>query len=163
MIARNFLKFPEALRFQRELFSNGYHNQPRIMRLMECVFSWIPTVPDWWKAKKASARALAKLVKKAMLHLFDSATFCGIFCKGVNLIMELEIYNAFIKAGVPEAEAKAAVESINREIDKRYTLHAAQLVTKNDLAEAKLEIIKWSIGTMFAAVGLFATITKLWQ
>lgn len=77
--------------------------------------------------------------------------------------MELEIYNAFVKAGVPEAEAKAAVESINREIDKRYSLHAAQLVTKNDLAEAKLEIIKWSIGTMFAAVGLFATITKLWQ
>jgi len=77
--------------------------------------------------------------------------------------MELEIYNAFVKAGVPEAEARAAVESINKEIDKRYSLHATQLATKSDLAEAKVEIIKWTIGSMIAAVGLFATITKLWQ
>ena len=77
--------------------------------------------------------------------------------------MELEIYSAFVKAGVSEADAKAAVESINKEIDRRYGLHAAQLVTKSDLAEAKIEIIKWSIGTMFAAVGLFATIIKLWS
>lgn len=77
--------------------------------------------------------------------------------------MELEIYNAFVKAGVPEAEAKAAVESLNKEIDKRYSLHAAQLATKSDLAEAKVEIIKWTIGSMMASVGLFATITKLWQ
>jgi uncharacterized protein YajQ (UPF0234 family) len=77
--------------------------------------------------------------------------------------MELEIYNAFVKAGVPEAEARAAVESINKEIDKRYSLHATQLATKSDLAEAKVEIIKWTIGSMMAAVGLFATITKLWQ
>ena len=77
--------------------------------------------------------------------------------------MELEIYNAFVKAGVPEAEARAAVESINKEIDKRYSLHATQLATKSDLAEAKVEIIKWTIGSMIAAVGLFAMITKLWQ
>lgn len=75
--------------------------------------------------------------------------------------MELEIYEAFTAAGVPEAKAKAAVESINREIDKRYSLHAEQLTTKADLAEAKTEIIKWTVGTMFAAVGLFAAIVKL--
>jgi len=88
--------------------------------------------------------------------------------------MELEIYNAFVKAGVSEADAKAAVESINKEIDKRYALHSQQLSTRGDLAELKtsirsdlaefkLEIMKWTIGTMFAAVALFATITKLWQ
>lgn len=77
--------------------------------------------------------------------------------------MELEIYNAFVKAGVPAEEAKAAVESINKEIDKRYSLHASQLATKSDLADAKVEIIKWIIGSMFAAVALFATITKLWH
>ena len=77
--------------------------------------------------------------------------------------MDLEIYNAFVKAGVPEADAKAAVESINKEIDKRYALHATQLTTKTVLADAKVEIIKWSIGTMFAAVGLFAAVTKLWH
>jgi len=77
--------------------------------------------------------------------------------------MELEIYNAFVKAGVSESDAKAAVESINREIDKRYTLHAQQLATKSDLSEAKVEIIKWTIGSMLASVGLFATITKIWH
>ena len=77
--------------------------------------------------------------------------------------MELEIYNAFVKAGVPAEEAKAAVESINKEIDKRYSLHASQLATKSDLADAKVEIIKWTIGSMLAAVALFATITKLWH
>ena len=75
--------------------------------------------------------------------------------------MELEIYEAFVSAGVSEAKAKAAVESINREIDKRYSLHSTQLTTKADLAEAKTEIIKWRIGTMLAAVGLFAAIVKL--
>jgi hypothetical protein len=44
--------------------------------------------------------------------------------------MALEIYSAFIKAGVSEAVAKAVVESINKEIDKRYSLHATQLFTK---------------------------------
>ena len=68
--------------------------------------------------------------------------------------MELEIYSAFVKAGVSEADAKAAGESINKEIDKRYSLHAQQLFTKADGAELKAEIIKWSVGTVFAAVGL---------
>ena len=99
--------------------------------------------------------------------------------------MELEIYNAFVKAGVSAADATAVVESISKEIDKRYALHSQQLSTRGDLAELrttlvsdlaelkttlrsdladfKVEIMKWSIGTMFAAVALFATITKLWQ
>ena len=77
--------------------------------------------------------------------------------------MELELFNAFVKAGVPEADAKAAVESINKEIDKRYSLHAQQLFTKADGAEFKAEIIKWLIGTIFAAVGLFAVVSKLFH
>ena len=75
--------------------------------------------------------------------------------------MELEIYDAFIKAGVPEHDAKAAVDSLNREIDKRYSLHAQQLTTKADLSDAKVEIIKWTVGSMVAAVSMFATITAL--
>ena len=53
------------------------------------------------------------------------------------------------------------MESFNKEIDKRYSLHVQQLFTKADGAELKAEIIKWSIGTVFAAVGLFAALTKL--
>lgn len=88
--------------------------------------------------------------------------------------MELEIYSAFVKAGVSEADAKAAVESINREIDRRYSQHANELATKADLtaglAELKTELIKsiaesqrWTITAIFAAVALFATISKLWH
>ena len=77
--------------------------------------------------------------------------------------MEVEIYTAFIKSGVSDSEAKAAVESLNRAIDRRYSFHAQQLDTKGDLSETKVEIIKWTIGSMLASVGLFATITKLWH
>jgi hypothetical protein len=70
MIAKNFMKYPEALRFQRELFSNGYHNSPRIMRLMECVFDWTATVPNWWKEAKGRARDLAKRVRKSINDFF---------------------------------------------------------------------------------------------
>ena len=88
--------------------------------------------------------------------------------------MELEIYNAFVKAGVSEQDAKNAVESINREIDKRYAMHAEALATRSDIglvrteiAELKTELIKavaesqrWTITAVFAAVGLFAAIVK---
>ncbi len=77
--------------------------------------------------------------------------------------MELEIYRALIKINVPADDAQAVADSINKEIDKRYTLHASQLVTKGDLSEAKVEIIKWTIASMFAAVALFATIAKIWH
>ena len=82
--------------------------------------------------------------------------------------MELEIYNAFIKAGVAEADAKAVVESINREIDKRYSLHASQLFTKADgeglradMARMVAESQLWTITAVFAAVGLFAALSKV--
>jgi len=82
--------------------------------------------------------------------------------------------------------AKAAVESINREMDKRFALHSSQLAThgnveavrkevaelafatKKDIAELKAELIKaiaesqrWTITAIFAAVGIFAALTKV--
>lgn len=88
--------------------------------------------------------------------------------------MELEIYNAFVKAGVPADEAKAAVESINKEIDKRYSLHASQLATrgdiesvKKDMAEMEARLIRsmndmqrWTITATFAAVAAMAALSK---
>ena len=86
--------------------------------------------------------------------------------------MELEIYNVFVKAGVSAEDAKSAVESINKEIDKRYSLHTSQLAIKGDLADLrtviradlsdfKIEIIKWSIASTISAVALFAGLGKL--
>jgi len=75
--------------------------------------------------------------------------------------MELEIYTAFRKVGVEDADARAVVESINKEIDRRYSLHKEQLFTKADGAELKAEIIKWCMGSIFASVGVFAALTKM--
>lgn len=102
--------------------------------------------------------------------------------------MELEIYSAFIKAGISEQDAKAAVDSISKEIDKRYAVHSQQLSTRGDVetvrkelaeAEAKLmrelassktelmrslaEYQRWTVMAMFGAVGIFAAIAKIWQ
>jgi multidrug resistance efflux pump len=96
--------------------------------------------------------------------------------------MELELYSALQEAGVSEEKAKAVVESVRKEIDQRYNLHSKQLATQGDvekvradvervrtdlekvrveIANAKTEIIKWNIGAIIMAVGLFATIAKI--
>ena len=91
--------------------------------------------------------------------------------------MGLENYGAFVKVGVSDSDAKAAVDSINMEIDKRYALHAQQLATRGDvkgvsedmavmasrLFRAINELQPWALASIFAAVGLFAAITKLWH
>jgi ribosomal protein L29 len=96
--------------------------------------------------------------------------------------MELEIYSAFVNAGIPADAAKAAVDSISKEIDKRYALHSQQLATHGDVEQVRKEVAdvktsiaemesrllramsdmqRWTITAMFAAIGLFAAISKL--
>ena len=91
--------------------------------------------------------------------------------------MELEIYSAFVKAGVSESDAKAAVESINKEIDKRYAVHVQQLATRGDIESVKRgmaemesrllramnDMQRWTLASIFAAVALFAAVTKIWH
>lgn len=72
MIARNYIKYPEALRFQCEMFSNGYHNSPRLMRLMEVFFDWTPTVPQWVKEAKNRAGQIVKAWKSRQTELFET-------------------------------------------------------------------------------------------
>jgi hypothetical protein len=93
----------------------------------------------------------------------EGSYFTDFLKRGRLKIVELEIYRALIKINVSADDAQAVADSINKEIDKRYELHSSQLVGKADLAEAKVEIIKWTIGSMLASVGPFATITKLWH
>lgn len=69
MIAANYIKHPDALRFQRELFHNGFKNSPRIMRLMECVFKFAPEVPQWAKDAARKARQLVKMWKAGQITL----------------------------------------------------------------------------------------------
>ena len=64
MIAKNYVRYPEALRFQVEMFSRSYKNSPRIMRLMECIFSFAPSVPSWVREAQLRAKALVKKWKQ---------------------------------------------------------------------------------------------------
>ena len=67
MIAKNYIRYPEALRFQVEMFSNGYKNSPRIMRLMTVIFEWKDAIPAWVKDAAAAAKRLVKHWKKSQI------------------------------------------------------------------------------------------------
>ena len=91
--------------------------------------------------------------------------------------MDLEIYNAFVKAGVSESDARAAVESINKVIDSRYSLHSQQLATRGDvekvskevsemearLLRAMAEMQRWTLTALFAAIGALAVFLKFFN
>jgi hypothetical protein len=90
--------------------------------------------------------------------------------------MDLEVVDALKAAGVPDDKARAVVASLHREIDQRYALHAAQLVTRGDLvdglagvklaiaqletktvtliAETRVDLIQWFLGSMIAMTGI---------
>jgi peptidoglycan hydrolase CwlO-like protein len=96
--------------------------------------------------------------------------------------MELEIYSAFKAAGVPDENARAAAESINKAIDERYALHSRQLATQGDIEKVRVEIekvraeiekvraeiakveanlIKWNVGAILAATGLAMAVARV--
>jgi hypothetical protein len=62
-------------------------------------------------------------------------------------------------AGVEENQAEAITDAI------KEAQQGAQLATKADvetaIAKAQTEIIKWTVGAVFIAVGLFATLSKV--
>lgn len=82
--------------------------------------------------------------------------------------MELEIYEALTSANVPNEKARAVAESISKEIDRRYELHARQLATRGDMAEMEARLLKaindtqrWTLGAVFAGMAVVAAIAKL--
>lgn len=56
--------------------------------------------------------------------------------------MDLEIYNAFVSAGLSNEAAQSIVGSINKAIDSRYSLHSQQLATQGDIEKVRLELEK---------------------
>ncbi len=54
--------------------------------------------------------------------------------------MELEIFEAFRAAGVPDDKARGVVAAISDLIDRRYALHADQLATRGDVASGRAEL-----------------------
>jgi len=54
--------------------------------------------------------------------------------------MEIEIYQAFLSAGVPAEKAQMAADSVRHEINERFAANIQTLATKHDLAAAVAEI-----------------------
>ena len=96
--------------------------------------------------------------------------------------MELEIYNAFVRAGVTESDAKAVAESINKVIDKRCAVHAQRLATRGDIEPVRKDVAeadttlarviaevqksiadmsRWTIAAVFASLVAMAATCKL--
>ncbi|MDR1662233.1 MAG: hypothetical protein LBR95_07415 [Azoarcus sp.] len=96
--------------------------------------------------------------------------------------MELEIYSAFKAAGVPDENARAVIESINKTIDQRYALHSQQLAAQGDVEKVRIDVaqvrtevekvrteiakteanlIKWNVGAIIAAAGLAMAIARV--
>ncbi len=57
-------------------------------------------------------------------------------------------------AGVPDEQAEIQAEALMDIVNTK-------LVTKRDLTEAKIEIIKWVAGMLLAQVAIVATLVKL--
>ena len=57
-------------------------------------------------------------------------------------------------AGVPDEQAEVQAEALKDIVN-------TELVTKRDLTEAKIEIIKWVAGMIVAQAAIVATLVKL--
>lgn len=72
-------------------------------------------------------------------------------------VMVTEVYDALRKAGVDEPSARQAAEAVlGAKVD---------IVTKTDLraelADLRVELIKWNVGAMAVLTGIFAAIVRL--
>ena len=78
------------------------------------------------------------------------------------------IFKTFRKIGINDSDATAFADEINAAIDKRYAMHVDAVATKKDIAELKADLIKtiaesqrWTITAIFAAVGIFAALSRV--
>lgn len=73
MIAKNFIKYPEALRFQKELFAKTFGRHYTILsRLVQCVCTWKDKAPEWVIEAADRSRQLVKFWKGKQVEVFDN-------------------------------------------------------------------------------------------
>ncbi len=72
--------------------------------------------------------------------------------------IELRAYELF-KTRFSEEEAKVVFEYIEAKAEEKYQLHKDSLATKADIANSKVDLIKWMVGffvaQMAAIIGLY--------
>ncbi len=73
---------------------------------------------------------------------------------------EITLFNT-LKTKLGEKEAQTVVEGIKAAIREEFNTRKDVLATKEDLANAKVDIIRWMVGTAIAVVGLIIAGIKL--
>jgi len=68
------------------------------------------------------------------------------------VVSEIQLYE-LLKSKIGEREAEAFVELLDKKVDKKFEDGRLLLATKEDLANAKTDIIRW-VFAFFAALAL---------
>ena len=74
------------------------------------------------------------------------------------VVSDIELYE-LLKAKIGEKEASAFVDILEKKVDKKYDEAKNILATKEDVTQAKLDMVKWMVGfwivQMAAIIGLY--------
>ncbi|MBU3661534.1 MAG: hypothetical protein FGM14_16850 [Flavobacteriales bacterium] len=74
------------------------------------------------------------------------------------IVSEIKLYE-LLKAKLGEKEAEAFVEILETKVDHKFNEAKQTLATKEDLANTKVDLIKWMVGfwiaQMAAIIGLY--------
>jgi hypothetical protein len=74
------------------------------------------------------------------------------------IVSEIKLYE-LLKAKLGEKEAEAFVEILEKKVDHKFDEAKQTLATKEDLANTKVDLIKWMVGfwvaQMAAIIGLY--------
>jgi hypothetical protein len=97
--------------------------------------------------------------------------------------IDITFFDALRQANVPEIAARAAAESLAKEIDLRYEMHSKQIATQTDIANLRTDMAnlrgdiktdianlskqiadtqRWTITVVFASIVALGAIQKLW-
>ena len=80
------------------------------------------------------------------------------------IVSEIKLYE-LLKAKLGEKEAEAFVHILEKKVDDKFEDAKQTLATKEDLANTKVDLIKWMValwlGLFIALVGAMAAIIKL--
>ena len=80
------------------------------------------------------------------------------------IVSEIKLYE-LLKAKLGEKEAEAFVEILEKKVDDKFDDAKQTLLTKEDLANTKVDLIKWMVALLLALfialVGAMASIIKL--
>ena len=74
------------------------------------------------------------------------------------IVSEIKLYE-LLKAKLGEKEAEAFVEILEKKVDRKFEDAKLTIATKEDLANTKVDLIKWMVGfwiaQMAAIIGLY--------